>query len=438
VLVSGVLVTFQMAFVGHVDLIGSIVVYAIDGFFLADVLRNFRIPYRERGTEVVDPAAIARHYRHSTFAIDLVAATPFDLLLLPWQDVTVGGVSIVLCVRLLRLLRVVRMFVVFGRWEQQTWSNAGYLRIARLVAAIILVLHVVACAWFVVPVMEGLPADSWPVREDIAGVDVTSQYIRSLYWVIVTTTTVGFGDITPHRNVEYVFTMFVMLLGASMYAFVIGSIASLVSRIDSAKGAFWDRVETVTQYLRARRVPAAVNAHVRDYYEYVWATYRGTDQHALLRDLPEATRLDVLDHLTKDLLADVPLFRHSPPALRHVLLLALQPAVYAPGDDLIREGEVADGIYFLSRGTATVLSANGQREHGSLEAGDYFGELSLVLGERRTGSVRAASYCDTFVMPKQAFERIKQEYPEFRELLKRIAAEKSETRSALVLDGVVL
>ena len=42
-------------------------------------------------------------------------------------------------------------------------------------------------------------------------------------------TTVGYGDITPHLNYEYVFTIIVMIIGAFMYAFIIGNIASLIS-----------------------------------------------------------------------------------------------------------------------------------------------------------------------------------------------------------------
>jgi hypothetical protein len=301
-----------------------------------------------------------------------------------------------------------------------------------------LLLHWVACAWFLVPFMEGFPPSSWVVAEGIHAVDRSTQYIRSLYWVIVTTTTVGFGDITPHRNVEYVFTMLVMLLGASMYAFVIGNIASLVSNLDSAKAAFWNRVEAVNQYLRSRRVPAEVNERIRSYYEYIWAAYRGTNQQSLLADLPAPMRLDVLFHLTKDLIDQVPLFRHCTPALRSVLLMALRPEVFAPGDSIVREGEVADGIRFISRGIVDITSGEESRVHGSLEEGDYFGNLSLLLEERRTASVRARTYCDIFLLPKGDYERIKREYHEFRDVLKQVSAEKTEKASGQVIDGVVL
>ena len=70
--------------------------------------------------------------------------------------------------------------------------------------------------------------------------------------------------------------------------------------------------------------------------------------------------------------------------------------------------------------------------------GDYFGDLSLLLGERRTASVHALTYSDVFLLPAREFERLKTEYEEFREVLKEISTEKTERMAELVIQGVVL
>jgi CRP-like cAMP-binding protein len=435
---SSILIPYQIAFQHQVTFFGSVLVYAIDIFFLVDIGFGFRTTYRERGEVVTDSGKIARRYRRSFFPFDLLAAIPFDAVLLPWSDVEFGGVSIVLFVRLLRLLRMVRLFVIFKRWERQSWTNAGYLRIAKLICVVVLVLHWVACAWFLVPFLEGFPPTSWAATEGLQNSDTASRYIRSLYWVIVTTTTVGFGDITPNRNIEYVFTMFVMILGASTYAFLIGNVASLVSNIDSAKAGFWNRVDSVTQYLRARRVPPDVTEHVHNYYEYIWTRNRGASEKALFHDLPKSLRLEVILHLTSELLDGVPLFRRSSSALRNELLKALEPQIAIPQSAIVSEGEIGDGLYFVSRGTIDVVSNNGDTMHGQLERGDYFGDLSLLLGERRTASAIANTYCDVFFLSKNDFERIKREYPEFKETLKTVSSDKSEKLMNFVLEGVVL
>ncbi len=104
----------------------------------------------------------------------------------------------------------------------------------------------------------------------------------------------------------------------------------------------------------------------------------------------------------------------------------------------MREGEVGNGIYFISRGTVEITSQEGRETHGTLESGDYFGDLSLLLGERRTASVKSLTYCDVFLLARDQFERIKREYSEFRDTLKKISSEKTEKVAALVLEGVIL
>jgi voltage-gated potassium channel len=152
--------------------------------------------------------------------------------------------------------------------------------------------------------MEQFPADSWVAAQSLETAPAGTQYVRSLYWTVVTMTTVGYGDITPARNVEYVFAILVILAGASLYAYIIGNIASLLSNLDAAKVAFWNRADAVNQYLRSRQVPNALNEHIRGYYEYLWARHHGLADKDMFVELPESVRIDLLHHLTGDLLKD--------------------------------------------------------------------------------------------------------------------------------------
>jgi CRP-like cAMP-binding protein len=117
--------------------------------------------------------------------------------------------------------------------------------------------------------------------------------------------------------------------------------------------------------------------------------------------------------------------------------LALKAETFAPGRFIVSEEEAGKSIYFIGKGKAEITSNDGKNKHGIFEEGDYFGDLSLMLNEKRTASVKALTYCEIFILTKSEFDRIKDEYPEFKNVLKKISSEKTEKISTLVLDGLI-
>jgi hypothetical protein len=432
------LIPFQFAF--GTDNLGasSLIIYVIDFFFLWDIFFNFKTSYRFQGTEVTDKKMVASQYARKNFAIDLLATIPLDILFLGRPEAQIFNISLIWLLRSFRLLRIVRLFVIFTRWEDFNRINAGYLRVMKFLALVLLFGHWITCGWFVLPSIENFPADNWVMLSGIRFADRFTQYIRSFYWTITTMTTVGYGDITPHGNGEYLFTSMVMLIGASLYAYIIGNIASLLSNIDSTKASFWNRMETVSQYLNYREVPFELSGRVRNYYEYIWARHRGLREDMFFDDLPNPLRLDILHYLTQELLEKVPLFKFASPSLRNVLLLVLIPQTYSPDGHVTREGELGKEIFFVSRGKLEISSNDGKNTHGTLESGDYFGDISLLFGEKRTASVKSLTFCEIFILEKTDFNKIKEEYPEFKEVLKKASSNKPEKLMELVIDGIVL
>lgn len=71
---------FLLAF--NPDLILPSIFPAVDIMFMVDIVINFRTTYVNHNDEVVShPGKIALHYLRGWFLIDVVAAIPFDLLL---------------------------------------------------------------------------------------------------------------------------------------------------------------------------------------------------------------------------------------------------------------------------------------------------------------------------------------------------------------------
>ena len=65
-----------------------------------------------------------------------------------------------------------------------------------------------------------------------------NNYIISLYWSVMTMSTIGYGDVTPKTHYERMYEIFGMMLGASVYAYMVGAICSIVASMNAASAEF--------------------------------------------------------------------------------------------------------------------------------------------------------------------------------------------------------
>lgn len=92
---------------------------------------------------------------------------------------------------------------------------------------------------------------------------------------------------------------------------------------------------------------------------------------------------------------------------------------FAAGEELFHEGDEADGLYLIQRGSVTVSRMIGGREVVLfyVAAGHYVGEMSLVSGEPRYGTVRAAIETQAVLIEAGRMRDILARNPEIRGVL---------------------
>jgi voltage-gated potassium channel len=140
--------------------------------------------------------------------IDLLAVLPTYLSML------VPGSALLLDIRILRLLRVFRIFKLTLYVEEFTRLGealfASRRKITVFLSAVMMAVLVLGTVMYVV---EG-------PRNGYTSIPV------SMYWAIVTMTTVGYGDITPHTSIGKLVASFMMLLGWGVLAVPTGIVTA--------------------------------------------------------------------------------------------------------------------------------------------------------------------------------------------------------------------
>lgn len=97
---------------------------------------------------------------------------------------------------------------------------------------------------------------------------------------------------------------------------------------------------------------------------------------------------------------------------------------YAPGDEIVRQGDPGAKLYVLVEGQAEVVVAEGDRERrvNILNPGDYFGEMALLNGATRVATVRATVPTELYALAKGDFNTLLEREPAVREAVTRTVA----------------
>ena len=128
--------------------------------------------------------------------------------------------SIMRTFRLIRIFRVLKLFA---------FINEGYLLLESIRKSINKIL---VYFFFVVVLVCILGTLMFIVEGQIPGTEFTS-IPKSIYWAIVTLTTVGYGDITPTTGLGQFLSGIVMILGYTIIAVPTGIVSA--SMIDTTK-----------------------------------------------------------------------------------------------------------------------------------------------------------------------------------------------------------
>lgn len=126
----------------------------------------------------------------------------------------------------LRFLRVFRVFRVFRSLKLIRYNRA--MRRFHLAAKIVkeeLVLFLIVTAIFIFITASGIY-----FFENEAQPDKFSSVFHSLWWAIVTLTTVGYGDVYPITVGGRIFTFFILLIGVGIVTVPAGLVASALSK----------------------------------------------------------------------------------------------------------------------------------------------------------------------------------------------------------------
>ena len=149
--------------------------------------------------------------------------------------------------RLMRLWRIPKLHRFVCHIEDLLGLNIQVLNILKLLINVLIIGHIIACAWWFLP--DVMTSHPWFDYYGFQGGTISDKYIVSLYWTFTTLSTVGYGDITAKSSPERLLNCFIMLVGASLFGFVVTAVSALVTNLDASEARIKAYVNEVRRLL---------------------------------------------------------------------------------------------------------------------------------------------------------------------------------------------
>mmetsp|Transcript_28237 Transcript_28237/g.53441 ORF Transcript_28237/g.53441 Transcript_28237/m.53441 type:complete len:873 (-) Transcript_28237:107-2725(-) len=464
ILVSVFAAMFEFAFTVSLELEGSSSLMiglfhssygVITLFFWLDLVYNFFTAfYNDEGELEFNHTEIALNYFKSYFLIDLVSNLPLSG---PWG--------------LLKAFRMHRMSRVLTRW-----SYLGYdpmkLQVFKLIVLIMTIGHFLACAFFMVSKFdyeqfvekENLELESFDGNKSFVVVDqdgnqaeimnwiildanidpmlletmsevpvdsdVMSAYLTSMYFAYSTLTTVGYGDISAHTDVERSIAIISLISGSVIYAVLVGIMNNLVDNSDVKETEYQARLTAINAFMSNHHLPADLRGRVRRYMEL--------DHNAahhdikLLEYLSPMLQREAVMHMNRHFVQEVPFLADADSIFVWCMLEQMIVIVCVQKEYILVEGQTIEAMHIIKSGKVDVVDKSGQVIR-TYTQGSFFGELCAQQEKHFAhDSYRAQVDMELCLISQPDLKMLMEAFPTFKETLDVITSarrmhEKKET-----------
>ncbi|XP_011019695.1 PREDICTED: potassium channel KAT3-like isoform X2 [Populus euphratica] len=365
----------------------------VDAFFAADIVLTFFVAYLDNTTFLLvdDHKKIAlRYITRLLFPMDVASTLPFHVI----HRILTGKMhegEVYGFLNLLRLWRLRRVGELFKRLEKDTRFSYFWTRLFKLISVTLFVVHAAGCIYYWIAVHHGTGGNTWIGKhvEDFEQRSIWLGYTYSVYWSIVTLTTVGYGDLHAENTGEKVFNMFYMLFNIGLTAYIIGNMTNLVVRSAVHTFAMRNAIDQILRYASKNRLPEGLKKQMLEHMQLKFKTAE-LQQEEVLENLPKAIRSSIAQHLFHSIVAKTYLFKGVSKDLITQLVSEMKAEYFPPRVEIILQNENPKEFYVLVSGAVDVLVCRNGTEQvlSKLVSSDMAGEIGVVFNIPQPFTVR--------------------------------------------------
>ena len=386
-----------------------------DIIYIIDLIINFFKAYKNYDEILIKKTKkIFFHYLKSWFVVDLIQAFPyfsFFNFLEKKYDLKNQKIYIMLMIKAIKIYKIMDdnttisfLSELFSKIEIIDDHHSNI----EVIFIFLSCLNMTTCLYIF---LGNNYYPSWIIKLTIQDESYLNIYLTSLYFVIVTITTVGYGDITGDTIPEILFQIILLILGTIAYSFIISYFSNYIVKINQKSLNFENKLNILNEIkLHHPNMKNSLykevlrNLHNEEFYEK-------KDKQILFQGLPYSLKNKLIMEMYKPIIKNFVFFKDIDNSDFIVkVATSLKPLISVKGDILIREGDFIKEIFFIKKGVMGLnlyINLNNpessiQKYFELIEIGDFnISHIkSSLLKPKETNTKLMDSKLDSFLFNK--------------------------------------
>jgi len=416
---------FRLAFSDTESFAWEVVEWVLNALFFFDIVVNcFSCYYDDEGKLITSHKQILLSYLKTWLLLDIAGCMPLDLMM----ETSTSYNSLLRLTRVPRLYRLTRVTRLLRMWKSgrnaecmeraQDYLNIKHTgtRLLTFFCSVFVCVHIMSCMWVFTAKLEDHP-ETWIAANGFQDGSTKNLYIAATYWAFTSLTTVGYGDISANTSIERCLAIMWMVVGVYFFSFTIGSLASILSSIDTKDTLLITKLAIIDEFVIDAHLSRSMRNRLRSSIKYnsEKAGYSLADKQNIFYELPRHLRYEVALAMHQGVVKELAYFMEKEHAFVAMIVPFLQHLFVKGMSMVYKKEDYADEMYFITKGWCGLVYG---REHylvKKLQRGSYFGDIEVIQGIPRKYAIMAAVDTDILIMSKKLLATVQQEFPKIYE-----------------------
>ena len=336
----------------------------IDITFIIDFIISFFIAYYDFDEKLIfDFNLITKHYLRTWFFIDLLSALPLQTLFTIFNNKCKNMGFLVqplfsknfyylwILLRLLKIFKVISKNKFLEELSDELSKFKTLNRYGKLIVSLFtffISLHLVSCIFIFIGKND---YPNWIINFNFNDKDFKELYLITVYYIIETLTTVGYGDITCVSSSEKIYGLLMEVIGICVYSWALTEISNYIKVLNEKSEELNNKIQILDDIkFNYPFFPDNLYDKILRHLKYKYL-YEKKDLHCFINELPNQLRNSLFYEMYKPIIKSFNFFRNFSNIDFIVnILISFKPILALRNDILVKDGDLIEDIIFVKKG----------------------------------------------------------------------------------------